>query len=299
MHIPYKNIIIGGGASGMGLWFAKYLLEQRLVSFEQLYLYDTDAFVETHRSSLSAFQLLTPNHFTTSLGANDLLIIASPVDQVDNLCQTLLAKLANKPKKNNYSILNLCSVQNTTRNQIIEHLAPAAIIGVHFLFGPEITDRSNNSVVLVAPPSEQSHELFSYWHHHFSEKGFSAITTTPQDHDLMMQHAQVAIHFLYFGLTQYLTNNQVSLQSLMPYLTPIARAYLSSIAHTLLQTKKTYSNIQLQPGADRTRKEVLDALQETDRKLQHPEKKATDYLDQLAASFSTEDLIQLQRLFKQ
>ncbi|MDI9347459.1 MAG: prephenate dehydrogenase/arogenate dehydrogenase family protein [Methylacidiphilales bacterium] len=298
--MKFRNIIICGGATGIGYWFGNFLRKQLLASQSELFLYDLDRSIELNKSSLASVfndNVLSPSHFTITIEPTDLLVIAVPVNQVEELCKTLLNIHGSTEKALPCHVVNLCSVQRVSKQSILALLQPLTYLGIHLLFGPEINTYQNNTIVLVNDEDTPHHA--QSWSDNFKQQGFTIIQTNADDHDRTMHHVQVAIHFLYFGLAEYLKDQKVSIQWITPFLTPIARAYLSSVAHTLLQTKQTYANIQAQQGAQQTREQVLASLHTCAQAISQPTDAMVTYLEQLSDYFPREDLLKLQKLFKQ
>lgn len=284
----FNSVTVCGGARGIGLWFAKQLAANNVSN--QVRLVDLDDHNSTKEASNCKFTHI--DDFTASFSVNDLIVIAVPVDQVENLCKSL----KNQCKFNNAVVINLCSVQQTTYSTLANLLPSKEIIGLHFLFGPDVREPVDNTIAIVKDKNNNSSQYIEDWRSYFKKMGFNILTLNHVEHDELMQHVQVAIHFLYFGFAQYLVNQDVSLEKIENLLTPIAKIYLGSISHTLLQTKETYSNIQKQHNASQTRKKVVKALGDCDSFLDS--NKALDYLEALPSHFSSEALKRLQLLFK-
>ena len=128
---------------------------------------------------------------------------------------------------------------------------------------------------------------YKYWQNLLSDDGFLIISKNATEHDKLMQHIQVAIHILYFSYAQYLINQKVSLNDLIPILTPIAKAFLGSLCHTMMQTKDTYNNIQQQLGAKETRRKVKEALTQTSEIFSSGD--GVDYLERMSKAMQISD----------
>jgi prephenate dehydrogenase len=150
----------------------------------------------------------------------------------------------------------LCDVTSLKADPVRAMLrSPAQVIGMHPMFGPNISSLRNQTIILT--PARCSEETLAMFMEIFSREGAAITLSTPEEHDMMMAVVQALTHFATLAIAGTMNRTGIDLDRILSFTSPVYRIELALIGRILGQDADLYGPILM----DNARvPEVLGAL---------------------------------------
>ena len=164
----------------------------RLLKLGKVWVYEPRPLKEKPNSQLDARDI------NTLLAKVDVLFLAMPISQVEDICKQIKTKL--EPET---IVADVCSVKvypAKVMRQILPKNQP--LIGTHPLFGPDSAGRAKTlkGFKIVVCPLRASKPKLQSFTKILKKLQAELIFTTPENHDLQMARSQALIHYIGRGI---------------------------------------------------------------------------------------------------
>jgi len=175
----------------------------------------------------------------------ELCIISVPIEKTHDIIKKIAPFL--EPKT---ILADLTSIKTAPLKRMLD-VHPGPVIGLHPLFGPT-TGSLDKQIIIVTPgrDSNQSQWLadqLTLW-------GAVIVSTTPKEHDDIMEIVQALRHFATFCFGQFLYERDARLEKTLEFSSPIYRLELGMVGRLFAQDSSLYSEIIF---ATRERRDLL------------------------------------------
>lgn len=212
-----KKPIIGiiGGKGRMGSWFVKFFRQQGY--------------------TVLVADLKTKLTNTELAAKSDVVIFSVPISKTVKTIKQVIPYI--KP----HSLLtDLTSVKTEAVKAML--LAPQNIevIGMHNLFGPNVDDLKNQTIVLCPARGKKWLPWLSKV---FIKANAKIKITTPEKHDQLMGIVQGLTHFTAISLGLSLQKMNVNIKEILDFASPVYRLRLAETGRILAQNPEVYANI--------------------------------------------------------
>ncbi|MDG6257260.1 MAG: prephenate dehydrogenase/arogenate dehydrogenase family protein [Methanomicrobiaceae archaeon] len=153
----------------------------------------------------------------------------------------------------------LCDLTSLKAEPVAAMLrSPAQVIGMHPLFGPQVSSLTNQTIILApARCREQTLAVFSEM---FSREGAHVTLSTPEEHDRMMAVVQALTHFATLALAGTMRRTGVDLDRVLSFTSPVYRIELALIGRILGQDADLYGPILMDNPHVPAMLDALDAV---------------------------------------
>ena len=162
----------------------------------------------------------------------DIVIISVPIMQTKDIIGEIIP-LTHR----NQILMDLTSVKTEPINEMLK--GNAEVIGLHPMFGPEISSR-NKQKIIFCPVRTSNRE---YIKNILESFGFSIYETTPEKHDKIMAIIQVLIHFHAIVLGHTLRDLKVDFNEIEHFISPIYELEFGVITRIFSQNPDLYGPI--------------------------------------------------------
>ncbi len=209
-----KNIIIVGGRGGMGQLCSKHL---KSVGHSVMAIGRADWQENCHK-----------------LKDADLVIISVPIDATADTIKKVAKQIGSQ---------TILSDITSIKQQPVQQMCKAhtgAVIGLHPVFGPSITDPHNQ--VIVHCPGR--HHTKSQWIiDAFECAGFTMVEMEAKIHDQFMTIIQALKHFSAYCLGTFLHKEGIDLKTTRKIASPIYRLEMDMMGRIFSQSPELYADI--------------------------------------------------------
>ena len=117
----------------------------------------------------------------------------------------------------------------------------AAVVGLHPIFGPGVGTLQGQTIVVT--PASAPKERYAPMVRVFSEEGARITVTTPEHHDRMMAIVQGLTHYLTLCMADTMRRQQIEIEEVLTYTSPIYRIQLGLIGRLLSQDADLYGDM--------------------------------------------------------
>lgn len=164
-----------------------------------------------------------------------LVLVAVPI----HLTADLIAKLPLLP--DDCVLADITSIKSQPLSAMLAH-HPGPVLGLHPMFGPDVSNIVKQVVVLCHGRNEQGYQWLIQ-----QLKVWGAVLTekTAQQHDELMQLIQAMRHFSSLVYGVHLAEEGADLQQLLQLSSPIYRLELAMVGRLFAQNAELYADIML------------------------------------------------------
>lgn len=164
-----------------------------------------------------------------------LVLMAVPI----HLTADLIAKLPSLP--DDCVLADITSIKSQPLSAMLAH-HPGPVLGLHPMFGPDVSNIVKQVVVLCHGRNEQGYQWLIQ-----QLKVWGAVLTekTAQQHDELMQLIQAMRHFSSLVYGVHLAEEGADLQQLLQLSSPIYRLELAMVGRLFAQNAELYADIML------------------------------------------------------
>lgn len=231
MISDFTSKIIGiiGGKGGMGRWFESFFREQGFV----VRVSDLD-------TALSNEELVT---------ISDVVLLATPISATAKLARELGPFLSGEKL-----LADLASLKEETMRAMLE-ASPAAVLGLHPLFGPYTPGITGQNMILVPGRGEGWLSAFQGL---FEGKGGAVHVMGAEEHDRHMAFVQGIMHFFSIVLGAYMQKNGPDVETAWRISTPTSRVNVDFVGRLFACDLKLYEDLVLKNS--HTEKALEDLL---------------------------------------
>lgn len=209
---PIIGIIGGNGA--MGRWFTRFFKERG----HEVLIHDRDTSLTLAEVSRRA----------------SVVVVSVPIDVT---CEVI--RQAGPYVGRECLLTDLTSLKASSVKAMLEHSA-AEVVGMHPLFGPDVSDMQGQNVILCPARGERWR---SWLRNVFTEAGAVITETTPEKHDEMMAVVQGMNHLNTIIMELTLREVGVNMENLTSFTTPVFRTKLDLIKRILAQDTSLIAEI--------------------------------------------------------
>ncbi len=228
-----KKISIIGGDGVMGSWL-KSFYEKNGITTESIDL-------KSDKSELKN---------------SDVIIFSVPMNLIEHICNELKEFI--NPKA---LLVENCSVKSNCLTKIKDIFHEGQeVLGIHTMFGPSEDSLKGLNVIVteISPSSEIAQEYIDL----FYKDGAKISKASIEVHDKAVAILQGLIQFNSFTLASMLSNEELDIKSLKPFLTPNSISALSSLEKFLNQSEDLVYDIQtLNPEVKKIRESLEQAIE--------------------------------------
>jgi prephenate dehydrogenase len=123
----------------------------------------------------------------------------------------------------------------------------AGVVGLHPMFGPGVETLQGQTIVVT--PATAPEERYGPMIRVFADDGARITVTTPEHHDRMMAIVQGLTHFLTLCMADTMRRQQIEIEEVLTYTSPIYRIQLGLIGRLLSQDDGLYGDmLQMNPA---------------------------------------------------
>ena len=295
---PSKNLLIVGGADGIGTWLAKRVFgksseisritladvkpifgssdlgptnpdEKHLPEFKLLKVeVDAVRFRGTNEPEWASVNTLAvPPTQALTLQDYDLVILAVPEDKFEQAAAEILPRLSTRS-----AVIDVTSSKRLSIPAMLKHVPKGvSVLGVHPLFGPAVQDAIGQTFVFV--PTETTDPAKQQWLVKLL-RSFGAIIeeTDAATHDKYMLFVQTLAHYTYLVFGKTLTRASdigFDFNESLRFSTPPYSILTAFMARIIGGNPDLYAQIQSEPKADNIRKLLAESAQELAEQFTH------------------------------
>lgn len=279
-----KNLLVIGGADGMGNWLARRVFGQaqgigRITLLDALPLEQipnirwakeigklskpVDAININYTSNNPTYnwkpittQSYAPDH-QLDLDKYDVVMLAVPERQITIAASSIF------PLLNSSSwIFDICSSKQAPMEIMCQYASPKnSVVGTHPFYGPAVSDLIGQTMIMAKTPLTKS-EHFDWQVNLYKERGALIVETTPTKHDFYTKYTQGLTHFSYFVLAEALRRAMAegfSLEESFKYMTPPYAALAGFLGRIINTNPRIYAQIQANPELSHIRDLFVDS----------------------------------------
>jgi len=169
----------------------------------------------------------------TLLSQADLVLVAVPI----NLTVEVIQKLNTLPK--NCILADLTSIKQAPLQAMME-VHPGAVLGLHPMFGPDVSSFSNQTIAVCHGRQPQQYQWFLNC---LEQLGSELYEITAKEHDESMTLIQALRHFSTFAYGVHLQQEKADLSTLVKLSSPIYRLELAMVGRLFAQQPELYADI--------------------------------------------------------
>jgi len=123
----------------------------------------------------------------------------------------------------------------------------AGVVGLHPMFGPGVETLQGQTIVVT--PATAPEERYGPMVRVFTDDGARITVTTPEHHDRMMAIVQGLTHFMTLCMADTMRRQQIEIEEVLTYTSPIYRIQLGLIGRLLSQDAGLYGDmLQMNPA---------------------------------------------------
>ena len=241
-----KNILIVGGAGGMGLFLAKFLQKDFEVS-----IYDINP--EGRRISDEIGVNFSDFSDEDEIEDFDIVIISVPID----IAPKVIGEVSKKMGKNSL-LMDTTSIKKGVVEVMREKGKNIATIAAHPLFAPTFPDLKGQMIILI--PIEERGWL-SRVKNFLESKGAHVEISDAEEHDRMMSVIQSLTHFSNISLGATLKELDFDLRRSKRFTSPVYEVMLDMVGRILAQNPHLYASIQKNPYAKVVREKFIETCE--------------------------------------
>jgi|GEM_PF-1152982 prephenate dehydrogenase len=289
---PSKNLLVVGGADGIGMWLVKHVFGQapdlgRITLADVKPLYrpgvqgpsnpDTKHLGELARvgKSIDALRFENGNEVADWATADtaaaapvealafedyDLVMLSVPEDQIEAVSSDILPSL-----RPGAAVFDVTSTKARAISAMLEY-APkgVSVLGTHPLFGPAVPDVIGQTFVIV-PTDRTDTDFYGWLKSLLRSQGAIVEETDAETHDRYMLLVQTLAHYAYlvFGKTLALASEMgYSFDESFRFSTPPYGILTAFTARIIGGNPGLYAQIQGKPESDALRSMFVEAASE-------------------------------------
>jgi prephenate dehydrogenase len=243
-----KTAILGAGK--MGVWFAKYCIENG----DNVIVADRKA--EKLAKLQADLKVETTTDFAQAVSAADRVMICVSISAFEETVKKIAATIhPDQP------VMDICSIKEYPVEVMHKHLKTALVLGTHPVFGPGSKGIKHKAYVLTPTnPKEQAYaEAFKKW---LEKEEAHVFIMTPQKHDQLMSMVLGLPHFLGLAACETLVE-QPDLAESKKLAGTTYRMLFTLAEVTALETPDLYANLQTKlPAVQKIEEKFLANAQE-------------------------------------
>lgn len=279
-----KNLLVLGGADGMGNWLVRRVFGQaqgigRITLLDTLPLeqipnirwvkeikqlpkpIDAIRVDYTPGGPTCVWQPITtqsesPDH-QLNLDEYDVVMLAVPERQIPTAVSNLFPLL-----KDSSWIFDICSSKQSPIEIMCRYAKPEnSVVGTHPFYGPAVSDLVGQTMIM-AKTSLTKPEHFNWQVNLYKERGALIVETTPTKHDFYTKYTQGLTHFSYFVLAETLKRAMTegfSLEESFKFMTPPYAALAGFLGRIINTNPRIYAQIQTNPELSHIRDLFVDS----------------------------------------
>lgn len=229
--ISELTIGIIGGKGKMGALFAKFLKPQ----CKKILISDLNT--EIGNKEL--------------VGKSDIIIISVPILATKSIIKDITNHTHSKQILMDLTSLKVFPTEEMKKGK-------AEVIGLHPMFGPSVSKLQ--TIVMCPVRTKHSKEIEFL----FKKIGAQIKISTPKNHDKMMAHIQVMLHFHTILMGNMIRKSKVDIKEITPYMSPVYRLEFNIISRIFSQEANLYGPIlTLNPFS----KKIMKNFQELTKNL--------------------------------
>ena len=211
-----KKVTVGiiGGAGQMGRFFKKF--------FEKN---NCEVLVASRKTKLK---------IEDCAKLSDIVLISVPIE----VTVDVIRKIA--PYVNKKSLLIDATSIKKMPIEAMLHYSKCEVIGMHPVFGPNVSSLKNQTIVLCPVRSKK----WIRWLRNIFEKNKAKIkVASPDKHDEMMSVIQGLNHFSTLSVAHAMKNLGISVKESLEYTSPVYKLRMAMVGRILNQNPNLYANI--------------------------------------------------------
>lgn len=228
-----NDTVIGviGGTGGMGRWFADLLQKEGYC--------------------VHVWGRKSPFGIKELVGLCHVIVISVPISVTAEIIKQVGPQL-----NENQLLMDLTSLKKEPVELMLSQ-TPAAVVGCHPLFGPQLTDVRGQNVVLCRARGDR---WFNWLKELLDKNGLVVMEKNPEEHDEMMAIVQVLNHLNTIFMGMVLAKTKFPLAEINKFSTPIFQTKIKIIQKIFTENPGLYTDIITQnPSMEK----VFDLCEET------------------------------------
>lgn len=239
---PYKALV-AGGAGAMGRWCTGFLKQAGL-----------DVSIASRGDASEAAAAMGVVQVPVEDAGNfDIVVLSVPIDAIDSMA----ARTAPRMRPGSL-LMDLSSLKKGPMAAMLRHSPHGVeVVGVHPLFGPDVSDVDGRNVVLV--PSDRSSRWMPIVTGLFEGAGARVSIATAEEHDAKMAVVQGLTHFMYVAWGLTIEKLDVSPDDLRAFQTPVYSVTREMAGRVLSQSPELYALIQSGENVQPVRAAFIEA----------------------------------------
>ncbi len=176
----------------------------------------------------------TPLTNATVAEQSDWVMVSVPIRETVRVIEEIIPHLDEEQV--------LCDLTSLKAEPVAAMLrSPAQVIGMHPLFGPNVSSFCNQTIILT--PARCREQTLAAFTEIFSREGAHITLSTPEEHDRMMAVVQALTHFATLALAGTMRQSAVDLDRVLSFTSPVYRIELALIGRILGQDADLYGPI--------------------------------------------------------
>ncbi|NYT05781.1 MAG: prephenate dehydrogenase/arogenate dehydrogenase family protein [Methanomicrobiales archaeon] len=166
--------------------------------------------------------------------AADMVIVSVPIRKTRAVIEEIAPVLTDRQV-----IADLTSLKTGPVEAMLA--TPAAVCGLHPMFGPGVSSLKNQ--LIVATPARCPPQTLDAIRAIFEAEGAKLLVSTPEEHDRMMAVVQGLVHYATLCLADAMRRASVDVEGALLYASPVYRIELGLIGRILGQDSGLYGPI--------------------------------------------------------
>ena len=227
------KIAIIGGAGKMGQWLC------RLLDNDDFHIIIADKDPEALVAALKSPRIETTADSIAAVKQADIIVISVPLDKFENAVKEIAPHI--RPGR---IIADLSSVKAKPVAIMHRYIKEGLILGVHPLFGPNVTSLSGQNIVLT-PVTDKEKALAAEAANFIQGYGAGVKIMTPEAHDKLMAVVQGLSHFAAIAAADALAGLG-DLGEMKDVSTTTFRIFLNYIDSVIGDDPELYAAIQME-----------------------------------------------------
>ena len=320
-----KDMLVVGGADGMGMWLVKRLFADA-PEVRRITLADVKPLLRPgdgragegrarnpdgrHAAELArvpkpvdAVRLANGHEFAewaavetaaeppeSALALRDyaLVMLAVPEDRMEFAASAILPRLAPGA-----TVFDVCSTKSAPVAAMLEHSPRGVgVMGVHPLFGPAVPDAIGQTFVM-APTARTDPAAYEWLASLIRSKGAIVEETDAETHDRYMLLVQTLAHYAYlvFGKTlAKASESGYAFTESLRYSTPPYSVLVAFTSRIIGGNPHLYSQIQAQPESEHVRSMFVEAARELAGRFELGEPEIRQAIEEIVRPFQGSDI---------
>jgi len=168
-----------------------------------------------------------------------LIIISVPIRDTVRVIEEIAPLLSEKQV-----LCDLTSIKTAPVDAMLR--SKAQVIGLHPMFGPSVSGIAGQTI--AASPARCDEKTQDALYRIFTNEGAKVCPMDPKEHDKIMSIVQGLVHFTTLSVAETIKNTGISLEAILPVMSPVYRIELDLVGRILGQDPALYADIlQMNP----------------------------------------------------